>query len=184
MILLRHGETMFNVIYGASRRDPGLADPGLTAWGRAQAGRMADALRARTVRRLVCSPYLRALETAAIIRESLGLPVVVDARVRERCAFSCDVGTPRSALAADWTGFAFERFDEIWWPSGEESEAAFLDRCRGFGRAATRNADWRETAVVTHWGVIRALTGRRVANGEVVRFDSVPDAAMLAGPGD
>jgi broad specificity phosphatase PhoE len=35
VILMRHGETVFNRVYGATRRDPGVADPALTAVGRA-----------------------------------------------------------------------------------------------------------------------------------------------------
>jgi hypothetical protein len=32
-------------------------------------------------------------------------------------------------------------------------------------------SDWPDVAVITHWGFIRALTGRPVANCEIVRFD-------------
>jgi hypothetical protein len=31
--------------------------------------------------------------------------------------------------------------------------------------------DWPHVAVITHWGVIRALTGLTVKNGEHLRFD-------------
>ena len=36
MILMRHGQSHFNVVYGATRRDPGIRDPGLTEKGQAQ----------------------------------------------------------------------------------------------------------------------------------------------------
>ena len=178
MILLRHGETMFNVIYGSSRRDPGIHDPKLTTWGRGQAERMATALRDRPIARLICSPYTRALETAAIIAGVVERPVIVDTRVRERGAFSCDVGTPRSELAATWTAFDFDHIDEIWWPVREELENEFLDRCRLFQRSMAQSPGWRETAVITHWGVIRALTGRRVANGALLTFDPTRQAVF------
>jgi len=32
-------------------------------------------------------------------------------------------------------------------------------------------ADWPQVAVVSHWGFIRALTGLRVPNGHLLRFD-------------
>ena len=37
------------------------------------------------------------------------------------------------------------------------------------GRMAADNSF--EVAVVTHWGFIRAVTGRKVANGTVLRID-------------
>ena len=37
MILVRHGESHFNRHYGATREDPGIADPGLTHEGIEQA---------------------------------------------------------------------------------------------------------------------------------------------------
>ena len=35
----------------------------------------------------------------------------------------------------------------------------------------TEAGAWQGVLVVTHWGVIRALTGHRVENAELVRFD-------------
>jgi hypothetical protein len=31
--------------------------------------------------------------------------------------------------------------------------------------------DWRRIAVITHWGFMRALTGRQAQNGEIMAFD-------------
>jgi broad specificity phosphatase PhoE len=111
---MRHGETVFNRVYGATRRDPGVADPALTEVGRAQAEAAARRLAGEDVRRLIASPYTRALETAEIVARHLRIPVTVDARVRERAAFACDVGTGRSALASRWSGLALDQLDEVW----------------------------------------------------------------------
>jgi broad specificity phosphatase PhoE len=32
-------------------------------------------------------------------------------------------------------------------------------------------ADWRDVAVVTHWGFVRALTGRQAQNAEIIFHD-------------
>ena len=99
MILIRHGQSEFNVHYGRTRQDPGIRDPVLTEEGRAQAYAAAATLGAHDVRRLVSSPYRRALETAEIIAGALGLPVTVDPTVGERAAFSCDFGSGPDELA-------------------------------------------------------------------------------------
>src|SRR5690606_35614083 len=108
----RHGETLFNVHFGASRVDPGIEDPGLTDRGREQAAAAAQALAEEDVRELVVSPYRRTLETAAIIAQELNIPVTIDPLVRERMGFACDIGTGRSELAALWPSHAFDHLDE------------------------------------------------------------------------
>jgi broad specificity phosphatase PhoE len=171
MILLRHGQTVFNAVFTETRVDPGVPDPPLTDLGRDQACEAAERLRGENVRRLVASPYLRALETAEIIAAELDIPVTVEALVRERMAFSCDVGSPRTALAERWPGWRFEHVDEIWWHTEEEPVESLFDRCRAFCAEMASAPDWRDVGVVTHWGVIRALTGQRVLNGEIIRVD-------------
>lgn len=171
MILLRHGQTMFNVVYGATRRDPGIRDPDLTGEGRAQAQAAAEALRAEGVKRLITSPYTRALQTTEIIAAALDIPVTVEPLVRERAAFVCDIGTTRSQLAAAWRDYGFGHVDEVWWHEAEEHEAVLAARCERFRLIMADLPDWRTVAVITHWGFIRALTGQRIHNGEMIRCD-------------
>lgn len=171
MILLRHGETVFNRVFGATRIDPGIRDPRLTDRGREQARNVAAALRGEAITRLISSPYTRALETAEIIAGVLDVPIAVDTLIRERSAFSCDVGSSGSKLAMTWRSMNFDHIDEIWWHENEELETDFLDRCGQFRRRMAGTADWSSVGVVTHWGVIRAFTGQRVTNCETIRFD-------------
>ena len=65
MILLRHGQSQFNLHFTATRKDPGIPDPHLTEEGAAQALAAAEALAAEDIRQVVVSPYTRALQTAA-----------------------------------------------------------------------------------------------------------------------
>ena len=67
MILVRHGQSHFNVVYGATRQDPGIVDPGLTEEGISQAEAAAEALAGHDLRRVLASPYTRTLHTAEII---------------------------------------------------------------------------------------------------------------------
>jgi broad specificity phosphatase PhoE len=189
MILMRHAETVFNVVYGATRRDPGVHDPSLTADGHAQAHHAAAALGATSIRRVIASPYRRTLQTADIIARALGVPVTVEPLIRERAAFACDIGTPKSKLARDWSAYEFHHLDEVWWADIEEPERSLQERCHRFCANIARMPDWPHIAVITHWGVIKALTGLRVKNCEGVRFDPtapVPDGnpCIVVSPGD
>ncbi len=171
MILLRHGQSEFNVVYNLTRVDPGIPDPRLTEEGRRQARSAADALAGHPVERLIASPYTRALETAEIVAGALGLAIEIEEMVREHCLFHCDIGTPRSDLARRWPALDFGRLEERWWPNLDETEEVLLQRAERFRRRMTERADWDRTAIVSHWGFIRALTGQRIANGQLLRFD-------------
>jgi broad specificity phosphatase PhoE len=166
MILLRHGESEFNRHFTPTRRDPGIVDPPLTALGRAQAERAAAALASAGLRRIVVSPYRRALATAAPLARRLGLPLTVNPLVRERYAFVCDVGSPRSELERAWPEVDFSRLDEVWWPAAEEPAAGLADRAALFRAEMAALPDWRWTLVVSHWGFIHAMIGEHIGNGE------------------
>ncbi|HEY8016339.1 MAG TPA: histidine phosphatase family protein [Dongiaceae bacterium] len=171
MILLRHGQSEFNAAFNATRVDPGIPDPRLTEEGKRQARAAALALAAHPVERLIASPYTRALETAEIVAGELGLPIEVHLLVREHCLFHCDIGSPRSTLAARWPGLDFAHLEERWWPNLDETEEGLSARAQAFRRAMAGDPLWPRTAIVSHWGFIRALTGLRVPNGHLLRFD-------------
>jgi|SRR5271157_2357009 len=171
MILLRHGQSEFNLAFSRTRRDPGIKDPQLTDLGRDQARGAAESLKHERITRIVSSPYTRALQTAAPIAEALRLPVFVNPIVRERYAFTCDIGTPRTELAITWPQHDFSSIDEVWWPPGEEPEAGIVDRACLFRAEMAALHDWDATLVVTHWGFILAMTGESMPNGQWRRCD-------------
>lgn len=171
MILLRHGQSEFNLHFSATRRDPGIVDPRLTPLGHQQAEAAAEALAGRDIRRIVVSPYTRALQTATPVARRLGLPLTITPTVRERYAFSCDVGTPLSRLAQDWPECQFPALDEVWWPAVEEPEEQIVARAALFRAEMAALDDWAHTLVVSHWGFILAFTGRSVQNGQMVEAD-------------
>jgi probable phosphoglycerate mutase len=80
IILVRHGETDWN----ATGRIQGHSDTPLNAVGLLQAQRVARRLAGEPVRALYSSDLARAFETATVIGQSLGLPVVISPRLRER----------------------------------------------------------------------------------------------------
>ncbi len=180
MILLRHGQSEFNLHFGATRRDPGIIDPKLTELGHAQAAEVAQRLRDEAIRRVIVSPYTRALQTAAPIAAALGVPVFVNPIVRERYKFACDIGTPRTELELTWPEHDFSTIEEIWWPPIEEPEAFIVDRARLFRAEMAALPDWSDTLVVSHWGFILSMTGQRVGNAEFLRCDpTLPEPAEV-----
>jgi broad specificity phosphatase PhoE len=171
MILLRHGQSEFNLRFTATRRDPGIEDARLTEYGHHQAETAAQKLASEKISRIIASPYTRALQTAEPLARRLGLTVEIHPVVRERYGLPCDIGTPRSRLASAWPAHDFSHIDEKWWPDEHETPAEVTGRAKTFRRLMNEAADWRETLVVSHWGFILCMTGQSIANGETIRCD-------------
>jgi len=171
MILLRHGQSEFNLHFTATRRDPGIVDPRLTGLGHAQAATAASSLAEEGIAHIIASPFTRALQTAAPIARLLGLKVLVNPLVRERYAFSCDIGTPASELAREWPELDFSHIDEVWWPPIEEPAESVVDRAALFRAEMSALPHWSNTLVVSHWGFILCMTGLSVVNGDWLRCD-------------
>lgn len=182
MILVRHGESEFNVVFGKTRKDPGIRDPALTERGQAQIAGAAEIVREgletgliapeNAPRRIIASPYRRTLQSAAILAEILELSIEIEPLVHEHAAFTCDIGTPRALLAESWPDIDFSVLHaEDWWPREPETETLVETRARKFREARHDAGDWPGTVVVSHWGFIRALTGHTVPNATVLTFD-------------
>jgi broad specificity phosphatase PhoE len=171
MILLRHGQSEFNLLFSQTKKDPGIPDPKLTPLGHQHAQRAAEALGGEKIRRIIASPYTRAIETALPIARARNLPIHVVPHVRERYAFSCDIGSPRTALATAFPEVEFGHIEEIWWPVIEEPDHQVEARARLFRAEMAALPGWEDVLVVSHWGFILAMTGERVMNGDWLRCD-------------
>ena len=105
----RHGETVWNV----ENKICGVTDIPLTDKGRAQARALGRRLAAEPtgITRILCSPLIRASETARLIAAETGLPLTVEPRLREQ-AFGRYEGTPRNGAAFALAKLHFiDRFD-------------------------------------------------------------------------
>jgi len=92
LVLIRHGETDWNV----EGRWQGQADSPLNGRGREQAMRVAEYHKQFGFRALYSSDLRRAMETAQIIGDELGLPVIAEPRLRE-----INLGKWQGLLSAD-----------------------------------------------------------------------------------
>jgi len=182
MILIRHAQSEWNAAFSKTRIDPGIADPSLTEIGRQQARELIGHLSGKGLTALVASPYRRTLETADVLASALGLPIHINALVRERCAFSCDIGSHPDVLKEDWPDVDFSGLDDSWWGVPPESEASVLARCSQF---CDEHADLLlrdDVAIVSHWGFVRALTGEEVSNATILHVRS--DRSVVDAPAD
>ena len=166
MIVMRHGQSEWNRLMTETGRDPGIHDPHLTAAGHAQAEAAATRLADLPIRRIITSPYRRALQTATPLARKLGLVIEIDPHVREHKAYSCDIGSPKSHIAAEWPHLDFNHLPEIWWPAQNETSPAVKARAQAFHAKMSNAPDWEHTLVVSHWGFLLALTGESFENGE------------------
>ena len=110
------------------------------------------------------------LETASIIAARLDLAISVEPLVRERCAFSCDHGSAPDVLRQHWPNLDFAHLDAQWWGEPEESHASIEQRCAIFHAKTADLPDRARIAVISHWGFIRAATGREIGNATFVRL--------------
>jgi probable phosphoglycerate mutase len=138
LLLVRHGETDWNAV----GRLQGHTDRPLSDYGRRQARQLADELAAEELEAIYASDLARARETAEIVGERLGLPVVLDADLREK-----DWGT--------WEGLTPVERDRVEF-LGESTEAHQKRILRALERIAERHPGGR-VLVVTHGGSMRRV---------------------------
>jgi glucosyl-3-phosphoglycerate phosphatase len=171
MFLLRHGQSYFNLHFSETRVDPGIEDPELTPLGHEQAKAAAAELGEVRLTRIIVSPYIRALQTAAAFQATHDVPVQVMQEVRERAAFVCDIGSPPDLLAARFPRHDFSHLSPCWWPEGIESIAEITVRAAAFREMMMIREDSATTLLVSHWAFILALTGVSLANGQSLEYD-------------
>jgi probable phosphoglycerate mutase len=152
VLLVRHGESIWN----AEGRWQGAADPPLSDAGRAQARDLAAQLRDAGIDNVVASDLGRALETATIVADALGLPAPsVDAGWRERDVGEIS-GHTRAEIEAKWPGLLeqWRRGELESMPGGEKDiTPRVVDALEAVATAPVGVC----TLVVTHGGVIGAL---------------------------
>jgi broad specificity phosphatase PhoE len=166
-----HRMALVHLIQHAQKQS-GPGDPRLTALGHEQARRTALRLSGLGIGAVYSSPLARARQTAQPIAAALGVPVVLDNRLRER--MNWDGRQPLAEFLSDWDRANRDRAFVP--PSGDSSHRAAA-RLIAFLQDLPASPD---AAVVTHGGVtIDAL--RTLAGDEAVAdltADGMPACAV------
>jgi glucosyl-3-phosphoglycerate phosphatase len=166
LVMLRHGQTEFN----ADSRMQGQLDTGLSELGRDQAVAVAEVLAKRHPLLIVSSDLRRAYDTAVVLGERTGMPVVVDTRLREthlgdwQGMTHTEVDTAQPGARLAW------REDATWAPHGGESRVDVARRSLPvIAELVDQQHDWgmdepgRPVVLVAHGGMIAALTAALLA---------------------
>jgi broad specificity phosphatase PhoE len=171
VLLLRHGQSYFNLHFNATRVDPGIEDPELTPLGLEQAAAAAAQLSARALTHIIISPYTRALQTAEPVLAIHKVPVAIMHEVREQAAYACDIGSPPGVLAGRFPHHDFSHLPVRWWHEGAETAEQTGARADAFRTLMADRGDSTTTLLVSHWAFILALTGISLANGEILEYE-------------
>jgi probable phosphoglycerate mutase len=138
LLLVRHGETDWN----AEGRLQGHTDRPLNEHGRRQANELAERLAGEGADAIYASDLARARETAEIVGGRLGLPVVIDADLREK-------------NWGNWEGLTGDERIHVEF-EGESTEDHRERMVRAVKRIAERHPGQR-VVVVTHGGSLRRV---------------------------
>lgn len=133
IFLVRHGETVDN----ARQIMQGQTQGELNQRGREQAEQVARRLASEPLDVIVASDLHRAIQTAEVIAEPHGLPVVTTPLLRER----------------DWGSFTGRFIPDLRnevWPDDIESEEALLERARSFLINMTATYPGKRVVAVGH----------------------------------
>ncbi|MFW5733852.1 MAG: histidine phosphatase family protein [Oceanidesulfovibrio sp.] len=153
--LMRHAETEWN----RARIIQGQEESLLTPEGRDAALGWGRALRSRGYERIIASDLVRARDSAALVNESLRLPVEHDPRLREQ-DWGRWVGCTVRELRQNNPG-AVEFQEAMGWefrPPGGENRLELLERAVNSLLDAARRHPGARILVVCHGGVLKAVT--------------------------
>lgn len=176
MILVRHGETEWNV----EGRMQGHLNSPLTERGRQQAFALADHFAPGEITRIVSSDLGRCLETVTPLAGRIDLEIETDSGLRERNLGMLQ-GLTRKEAGRRPRGEAadFDFSDPDFLPEGGETLREVFSRTTGAVQAIALRHPGERVLVVTHGGVLKCLFHRAVGLPiEMPRRFSIHNAAL------
>ena len=168
--LIRHGEPDYEAVsklgfYGFGRSFAPLSEFGVKhAEGTAKDARLLDA------ELIICSPYTRALQTAAIISREIDKEIVVEPELHEWI-----VDKTNSIISSEEVALLGKEFQEYKgvYPEGQEMRWETLSSLKKrIKRVADKYADYDKVIVVGHGMAFRVLKYiENIAPGEIIECE-------------
>ena len=158
ILVIRHGETDWNI----DKRLQGHIDIPLNEAGRRQVAALGEVLADEGIDAVFASDLQRARATAQAVADVAGLPVEIDAGLRERCygAFEGlrhpDIEEKYPQAYRLWKA----REPDARYPAGEreaETMREFYQRSVDAVQRIVADGKYRKVAIVTHGGVLECL---------------------------
>jgi broad specificity phosphatase PhoE len=173
---VRHGESTWNAAGLVQGQAHG---PVLTDKGRSEAARLVEHLVDINVTSIYTSDLERALQTATIVSQELGVALQIDPALRER-NLGVAQGRPLRELDSAHSGVEGECVvDAAARPAGGESLREMYDRVSAFVDELKMAAPDGDALVVTHGGVIRVAQAYCAGIGaEAMAWGPVPNASV------
>jgi probable phosphoglycerate mutase len=182
-MLLRHGQTRYNVAGALDTARPGA---GLTPLGHAQARALPAAFDGQRIAAIYASVLVRSQLTAAPVAEARGLAVGVEEGVEEIVAGDLELRGDQEAIAtyldvvSSWIHGDLDRA----MPGGETGHG-FVDRYdAAIANVAAAHADQDAVLVVSHGAAIRAWVGIRAGGVGSVEDLWLANTGMVTLEGD
>lgn len=161
--IFRHGQTDYNM----SRRVMGQLDIPLNKTGQAQAVELANKISEEPIQAIYTSPLLRAKQTAQILADKIGIPIIPDKRLMERNNGKLQGhivhGTDNpDEYQTDYNQLelflpAAQLNDNNWKPDGGESRTECWSRAQKAITEIVKNTPYDTIAISTHSVVMRGI---------------------------
>lgn len=144
VLLTRHGQTDWNAL----KKVQGRADIGLNEEGIKQARKTGLALKNENIDLIICSPLLRARQTADIINENRNIPIIYDEGVIER-----DFGELEGLNKEDFDFQGFWSYKKNYKYEKAENIKDFFDRVYKFLDRIKEEYKYKKVLIVSHGGI-------------------------------
>lgn len=161
--IFRHGQTDYNV----TRRVMGQLDIPLNKTGLAQAVELANKISKEQIKIIYSSPLARAKQTAQILADKIGAPIILDERLMERNNGKLQGhivhGTDNpDEYQTDYNQLelflpASQLNDNNWKPDGGESRTECWARAKKAITDIVKNSPYNSIAISTHSVVMRGI---------------------------
>ena len=172
--ITRHGQTDWNV----QKKVMGRCDEPLNENGINQATKTRDKLLNSDIDLIICSPLVRARQTAEIINKDRNIPIIFDERIIER-----DFGEFEGKQTKDFDFHGYWNYYKNEQYQSAENIQVFFKRIYDFLEDITKEYEDKNILLVTHGGVsipVQCFFNKNIPNGSLVEAGLVLENCEVA----